>query len=182
MARPIGFPVYKQSGYPPVPSPVLPPASYPTMNKANKTFSYTPPYDRPATPPEPSPNLTRDEHHLHLLKANHAAEFDEKATCRRFPANPPSTPNLPPEERLSVHSPTRMSVSPTPPSTPPRSAQTSQSRTSFIFSNTLMTSKKLSSSVHGEKYPCEARKRRCDAESVQGTLTQPVVYDLSDDD
>lgn len=153
IARPIELPVYSQAGHPLVHSPVLPAASYHTMNKANKTFSYTPPHDRPATPPESSPNVTRDEHHLHLLKANHALEFDENATCRGFPANPPSTPNLPPEDRLPGHSPTRMSVSPTPPSTPPRSAPTGQSRTSFIFSKTLMTSKKLSSSVHGKKYP-----------------------------
>lgn len=163
MARPIDFPLYNQSGHPLVLSIVLPAASYHTMNKTNKTFSYTSPHDRPATPPESSPNVTRDEHHLHLLKSKHAAESDENATCRRFPANPPSTPTLPPEERLSGHSPTRMSVSPTPPSTPPRSVSNDQSRTSFIFSKTLMTSKKLSSSVHG-------------------TLTQPVVYDLSDDD
>lgn len=133
------------------------------MNKAKTTFSYTSPYDRPATPPEAPPDISRDEHHLHVFKANRVAQPDENATCRRFPANPPSTPNLPPEERLPDHSPTGMSVSPTPPSTPPRSAQNGQSRTSFTFSKTLMTSKKLSSSVHG-------------------TLTQPVVYDLSDDD
>ncbi len=157
-ARPIEIPVYNQPGHPPVPSTLLPAASYHTMNKANKTFSCTSPHDRPATPPESSPNVTRDEHHLHLLKANHAAEFDENATCRRFPANPPSTPNLPPEERLSGHSPRRMSVSPTPPSTPPRSVPNDQSTTSFIFSKTLMTSKKLSSSVHGRRYPCEARE------------------------
>ncbi len=154
MARPIEFPLYNQLNHPPVPATVLPAASYHKMNKANKSFSYTSPHDRPATPPASSPNLTRDEHHLHLLKANHAADSDENATCRRFPANPPSTPILPPEERLPGHSPTRMSVSPspTPPSTPPRSAQNGQSRTSFIFSKNLMTSKKLSSSVHGKTY------------------------------
>ena len=119
-ARPIEFPVYNQFGHPPVPSTLLPAASYHTMNKANKTFSCTSPHDRPATPPESSPNVTRDEHRLHPLKANHVAESDENATCRRFPANPPSTPNLPPEERLSGHTPTPMSVSPTPPYTPPR--------------------------------------------------------------
>ena len=159
MARPMETSVYNQLGHPPISTTVLPAASYHKMNKANKSFSYTSPHDRPATPPESSPNVTRDEHHLHLLKANHAAESDENATCRRFPANPPSTPTLPPEERLPGHSPPRMSVSPTPPSTPPRSVQHGQSRTSFIFSKTLMTSKKLSSSVHG-KTPllCEARK------------------------
>ena len=166
MAKPIGFPVYNHLSHPPVPSTVLPAASYHKMNKANKSFSYTSPHDRPATPPESSLNLHRDEHHLLLLKANHAAESDENATCRGFPANPPSTPNLPPEERLPGHSPTRMSVSPTPPSTPPRSVQDSQSRTSFIFSKTLMTSKKLSSSVHGKEYSYEARKQFLVAESL----------------
>ena len=158
MARPIECPVYNQPSHPPVPSIVLPAASYHTMNKANKKFSYTPLHGRPATPPESSPNVTREEHHRYLLKANYAAESEENATCRRLPANPPSTPTLPPEERLPAHSPTPMSVSPTPPSTPPRSAQNGQSRTSFIFSKTLMTSKKLSSSVHGKWYPCEARE------------------------
>ena len=158
MARPMETPVYNQLGHPPISTTVLPAASYHKMNKANKSFSYTSPHDRPATPPDSSPNVTRDEHHLHLIKANHAAESDENATCRRFPANPPSTPVLPPEERLPGHSPPRMSVSPTPPSTPPRSVQHGQSRTSFIFSKTLMTSKKLSSSVHGKTSLCEARK------------------------
>ena len=153
MARPIECPVYNRLNHPPVPTTVLPAVSYPKMNKANKAFSYTSPHDRPATPPDSSLDLTRDEHHLHLLKANHAAESDENATCRRFPANPPSTPNLPPEERLPGHSPTRMSVSPTPPSTPPRSAHIGQLGTCFIFSKTVMTSKKLSSSVHGRTYP-----------------------------
>ena len=158
MARPMETSVYNQLGHPSISTTVLPAASYHKMNKANKSFSYTSPHDRPATPPGSSPNVTRDEHHLHLLKANHAAESDENATCRRFPANPPSTPTLPPEERLPGHSPPRMSVSPTPPSTPPRSVQHGQSRTSFIFSKTLMTSKKLSSSVHGKSSLCEARK------------------------
>ena len=160
MASPIEFPIYNQPGHPPVTSTVLPAASYHTMNKANKAFSYTSPHDRPATPPESSPNVTRDEHRRHFLKANPAADSDENATYRRFPANPPSTPNLPPEERLPGHSPTQMSVSPTPPSTPPCPAPNRQSQPSFIFSKTLMTSKKLSSDVHGKRYPCEARERR----------------------
>lgn len=165
MARPMEAPVYNQLAHPPISPTVLPAASYHKMNKAKKTFSYTSPHDRPATPPESSPNVTRDEHHLHLLKANHAAESDENATCRRFPANPPSTPNLPPEERLPGHSPTRMSVSPTPPSTPPTPALAGQLRTAFIFSKNFMTSKKLSSSVHGKTSSCEARKCSCHAES-----------------
>lgn len=133
-------------------------------------FSYHLPGDRPSTPPDlPS----EDNQHPHPLKANPPSKSAQVSTstagARRLPANPPSTPeNL---SRACSRSPSptplpmpgRLNSPLSPPATPPLLPHRTQREVSFKFSNQLMQSKKLSSSVHG-------------------TLTQPVVYELSDDD
>lgn len=156
---------------------------------AKKTFSYHLPGDRPSTPPDlPS----EDNKHPHPLKANppnSPSKLAQVSTstvgARRLPANPPSTP-----ENLSGACSQSPSPSPrpmpgrlnsplSPPATPPLSPRQTQREVSFKFSKQLMQSKKLSSSVHGG---CSSLMRHTRSDSTLGTLTQPVVYDLSDDD
>ena len=149
-------------------------------------FSYHLPGDRPSTPPDlPS----EDKQHPHPLKANPPSKSARVSTstagARRLPANPPSTPeNLSracsrSPSPLPLPMPGRLNSPLSPPATPPLSPHRTQREVSFKFSNQLMQSKKLSSSVHGR---CRGLMWHTRSDPNIGTLTQPVVYDLSDDD
>ena len=151
-----------------------------------KMFSYHLPGDRPSTPPTVA---AENNSHPHPLKANppyQPAEISRNTvSARRLPANPPSTPATLSGACSQSPSPPAMHGRPnsplSPPATPPLSPHRNQREVSFKFSRRLMRSKKLSSSVHGEYRPGFTQQHtRTLYES--GTLTQPVVYDLSDED
>ncbi|KAL2040648.1 hypothetical protein N7G274_006627 [Stereocaulon virgatum] len=125
------------------------------------------PGDRPSTPPD----LPPEDQHPQPLKAHPPAKpakpSRRAAATHSLPANPPSSPTMLLDARCQSESPPPMRGRPdsplSPPATPPPSSPQRHGDMSFRFSKRLMKSKKLSSSVHG-------------------TLTQPVIYDMSDDE
>ncbi|KAL6722217.1 hypothetical protein ACLMJK_001324 [Lecanora helva] len=144
-------------------------------NKAGTSFSLELQGDRPPTPVGPP---KQDRTHFDPQSNRHSLEVnpgnDSKVRSagnvlsRPMPANPPSSPapisntcSRPSSPALHTHGRHKSPLSP--PITPPQTPPPTQNSGPFKFSECLMESKKLSASVHG-------------------TLTQPIVYDLSDDE
>lgn len=158
------------------------------MAKANASSPYALSGDRPPTPPG---NCARDNDLPHPLKANAPDEPTKEnnadnAPSRRMPVNPPSSPAIlfgpcyEPSSATSTHGMPRSPLSP--PATPPPINFSSQNQAAFRFSRRLMKSKKLSSAVHGTASPLSIEQRTVIDTFRLGTLTQPVIYHLSDDE
>lgn len=136
------------------------------MAKSEKSFPYQLPGDRPATPPELLLDSQAEHKHPHPLRAHPtlpqaARSSRNTASSRRLPANPPTTPAKPTASPEPPSSSLRRPQSPlSPPVTPPPAPPQYLNTPAFKFSRRLMTSKKLSSSVHGKPSPLEVEHLR----------------------
>lgn len=120
-------------------------------NKIPKTFSSLD--DRPHSPSDdiPSTETQPERPRTEALGRKKASNF--KSTSRSLPANPPPSPKTPTEEvshqrqsasTLTCHTPH------SPPPSPPATPSGHQHKSAFEFSEIVMKSKRISTSVHGE--------------------------------
>jgi len=160
------------------------------MTQTKTSFSYELSGDRPPTPRGPSRNDSKRSH-PHPLRGNPTSgpksSSNGNVASRPMPANPPSSPvsmsdtcSRPSSPSLPAHGRPKSPLSP--PVTPPRTPSSVGNTASFQFSKRVMRSKKLSSSVHGKPEVLRLVRQPPVTDTNSGTLTQPVVYDLSDDD